>query len=211
MNKKPYTHEELEYLRNNYSNNSSSFIADALNRSLRSVYNQAYNLGLKKTAEFLTSTDSGMFRKGSTIGSEYRFPKGHRPANKGKKMPAEVYAKAAATMFKKGHKPANYKPIGTERITEYGYVEIKIEDPNKWMPKHRLLYEQHYGITIPKGHKCIFLDGNKQNFSIDNLVVESPAMAIQRNTIHRYPEEIKTAIKIHSKLSNTIKKLTHNE
>ncbi len=56
-------------------------------------------------------------------GRRYRFSKGNIPANKGKKMPANVYEKARKTMFRKGNIPANHKPIGYERINADGYIE----------------------------------------------------------------------------------------
>lgn len=208
--KRKYTPQEIEYIKENYSNKRTDAMAKHLNRTVSSVYNQAFNLGLKKSEEFLKGPDSSIFKKGSTTGSQYRYSKGNVPVNKGQKMPAAVYEKCAVTMFKKGNTPANHKPIGTERITDYGYTEVKIQEPNKWTQKHRLIYEKHYGISIPKGHKCIFVDGNKQNFAIENICVKSNAENMLLNTIHRYHEEIKSAIIINSKLSKTIKKLHNN-
>lgn len=37
-----------------------------------------------------------------------------------------------------------------------------------WVQKHRYIYEQQHG-EIPNDHIIIFLDGNKTNFSINNL------------------------------------------
>lgn len=68
--------------------------------------------------------------------------------------------------IKSGIKSFSHK-IGTERIN-HGYILIKIDEPNVWKEKHRVVYESVYG-TIPKGHKLMFLDGNKQNCSIENL------------------------------------------
>ena len=76
--------------------------------------------------------------------------------------------------FKKGTIPPQYRPVGSERIAKDGYIEIKVEDPNKWELKHRFIYKQHYG-EIPKGHNVIFADRNIQNFDINNLVLVSKA------------------------------------
>ena len=35
------------------------------------------------------------------------------------------------TWFKKGHIPANYRPVGSERVNADGYIEVKVADPNK--------------------------------------------------------------------------------
>ena len=59
------------------------------------------------------------------------------------------------------------KPIGTERIRN-GYIEIKVAQPCKYIPKGRYIYEKYYG-AIPKGYKIIYLDGNRLNCSIENL------------------------------------------
>ena len=74
------------------------------------------------------------------------------------------------TSFVKGHVPGNYRPIGSERITRDGYIEIKICDPNKWVLKHNFIYEKEFG-KVPKGHALFFLDQNRQNVSIENLIL----------------------------------------
>lgn len=99
-----------------------------------------------------------------------RFEKGNIPQNKGKKMSKEVYNKVQTTMFKKGNIPHNYRPVGSERITKDGYIEIKVKDPNKWKLKHRVLWEEING-DIPNDCIIIFKDGDKKNISIDNLIM----------------------------------------
>ena len=100
-----------------------------------------------------------------------RFEKGHVPANKGKKMPAAVYEKAKHTMFKKGHTPGNHREVGSERINVEGYIEIKVAEPNHWRLKHRVIYENYHNVKLKTTDVVIFLDGNKQNFDIENLAL----------------------------------------
>lgn len=59
-------------------------------------------------------------------------------------------------------------PLGTERI-HHGYIVIKTEEPNIWTPKHILLWEQKNG-SVPDGYCIIFADGDRTNFSEDNLI-----------------------------------------
>ena len=64
------------------------------------------------------------------------------------------------------------KNIGSERWDD-GYWWVKVNDSRNgkrknWKQKHRYIWEQYYG-AIPKGHRVIFLDGNKNNFDINNL------------------------------------------
>ena len=96
------------------------------------------------------------------------FPKGNVPRNKGQKMPPEVYEKAKATMFQKGHVPKNHRPVGSERISKDGYIEVKVAEHKKWRLKHNVVWEAHNG-PIPKGSIVIFLDGNPTNLDISNL------------------------------------------
>ena len=64
--------------------------------------------------------------------------------------------------------PVNYRPVGSERITKDGYIEIKYADPNKWMLKHKYVWEKCHG-KMPSGYVLIFLDGNSTNTDISNL------------------------------------------
>lgn len=132
---------------------------------------------------------------GISSGLTCHFEKGHIPAIKGKKLPKDVYEKAKATMFKKGHMPANTNPIGTEKTLSDGFVWIKVNNVPKakktvnWKQKHVLLWEQANG-KIPENHIIIFLDGNRENFDLDNLKMISKATNVRLNKNHlRYKEK----------------------
>lgn len=71
------------------------------------------------------------------------------------------------------------KPIGSETFKS-GYWWIKVADNplpknytgdqrrENWQQKHRVIYEKAYG-PIPDGYLVVFLDGNRNNFDLDNL------------------------------------------
>lgn len=123
-----------------------------------------------------------------------RFEKGHVPANKGQKGFAAPGSEKG--WFAKGHTPKNHRPVGSERISKDGYIEIKIAEPNKWKLKHRVIWEKYNG-EIPKGHIVGFRDGNKTNTDINNLVLVSrSAHAVMNHTdLHAFTGELKeTAI-----------------
>ncbi len=103
-----------------------------------------------------------------STGRTGRFQKGQEPPNKGKK--GVCAAGCEKTWFKKGHIPANYRPVGSERVNADGYIEVKIADPNKWKLKHRVVWESVNG-KIPKGYIIIFRDNDKTNTDIDNLLL----------------------------------------
>lgn len=119
-----------------------------------------------------------------------RFKKGQVPMNKGKKMSPEVYEKSKKTMFHKGHIPVNHRPVGSERINIYGYTEIKVAEPNKWKLKQRFIYEEATGEKLTKNDAVIFLDGNRQNFDISNLVKMTRVELLRYNRDHLYGEEV---------------------
>ncbi|GGY87995.1 HNH endonuclease signature motif containing protein [Shewanella fodinae] len=98
-----------------------------------------------------------------------RFESGHETWNKGTNFCAG--GNAAKTRFKKGHIPANHKPIGSERIdTKDGYVMVKVAEPRTWRLKHIVVWEQHNG-KLPDGHVIWFIDNDRTNCSIENLML----------------------------------------
>lgn len=142
-------------------------------------------------------------RKGWMTGRTGTFAPGQVPANKGKKMP--YHPNSAATRFKKGQTPPNAKPVGHERISKDGYVEMSIDEvnphtghPRRFMQKHRYLWEQRKG-KIPEGHFLKCLDGDKQNTDPSNweLLPRAAQPFLNGHRGHNYeaaPAEIKPTI-----------------
>ena len=160
------------------------------NQELADLFNQKFNTNITsrtiksyKANNKLNSGLSGKFRKGQT------------PHNKGKKMPKEVYEKVKHTMFAKGNVPPNHRPVGSERISKDGYIEVKVAEPNKWRLKQRVVYEEAKG-KIPEGCTIIFLDGNKRNFDIDNLrcITRSELLYLNCNGLNNSNEITETGI-----------------
>jgi len=73
----------------------------------------------------------------------------------------------------KGREKYKPYPALTERTDRSGYVKIK-NAAGKWVYKHTFLYEQANG-KVPEGYIVIFLDRNKNNFSLDNLALVTRA------------------------------------
>lgn len=119
-----------------------------------------------------------------TSGLDCRFKKGNVPANKGKKMSPEAYVKSAPTMFKKGSIPANHMEIGEYTHTSDGYLIQKVQETGTQWERfemvHRRIWEEHNG-PIPEGKKVSFLDGNKDNCNIENLVLLDNAENLEMN------------------------------
>jgi hypothetical protein len=68
--------------------------------------------------------------------------------------------------------PVTYRPVGTERLNNDGYFEVKIRDPKTWKHKHVIIWEKAHG-KVPKGNVIMFADGNKLNVSLSNLLMVS--------------------------------------
>lgn len=125
-----------------------------------------------------------------------RFEKGHIPQNKGKK--GQCASGCEKTWFAPGHTPVNHRPIGSERISKDGYVEVKVAEPNKWRLKHRVVWEEAHG-TVPNGKIIVFKDGDKTNTEIDNLMLLSRGQhAVMNHTgLYKYSGDLKdTAVMI---------------
>lgn len=132
-----------------------------------------------------------------------RFRKGNIPANKGTHPP--TVGRMAETQFKKGGLPKNTKPVGYERITKDGYIEVKIKmrpsNPkcnDNFVVKHRIVWEEAHG-PIPKGYVLNFLDGNKQNCALENLALVTRAEHLQMtrcNLRSEVPEFTRTGVLI---------------
>ena len=73
------------------------------------------------------------------------------------------------------------KPKEVNTIVQYsnGHIRIK-EKQGSWKCNHRYIYEKHHG-KIGEGNYIIFLDGDKTNFSIDNLVEVSKKQLLYIN------------------------------
>lgn len=160
----------VDYIRANYTGVGRKQMTERLNAEFGTSY---------------TERQIGAFYKNHKLNSGLtgRFEKGHVPANKGKK--GVCAPGIEKTQFKKGNLPGNTKPIGYERVSRDGYVEVKVKmrpsrtDCNdNFVFKHRLIWERTHG-PIPPGCVVIFKDGNKRNFDPDNLALVTMAERLE--------------------------------
>jgi hypothetical protein len=194
-----YTDEFIAQILADYPHTNTAEMAVKYGINVNKISSIALNRGVRKSAEFMKEMLDRTSKNLHDSGMSHRFKKGHSVWNKGQYMRMHP-----PTEFKKGQKPHNYKPVGSERITKDGYLERKVAEPRKWRGIHLLVWEEVNG-PVPPRHKVIFIDNNKMNVSINNLLLITFEEAMRRNTIHRYPKEIKEAIKTISKLKKTIR------
>lgn len=156
-----FPEEIAKYIQNHYKGIGPSEMAAVLNKKFGSSY----------TKEQLKAYYANHDLNSGITGY---FPKGNIPANKGKKMSREQYEKCAATMFKKGSIPQNHMDVGEYTHTTDGYLIRKISETGTQRERfefvHRATWEKHHG-PIPEGKIVTFLDGDKDNCDIDNLVL----------------------------------------
>lgn len=209
MNRKVLTKKEVKLLCELYPNNYAQDLADKFGCSIRTIYNTATYYGIKKSKEWLNIELAKQAERLRSDGQAHRFKKGSIPKNKGQKMDSKTYSQCAPTMFGKGHLPHNTQPIGSERLCKDGYVQVKYA-LHKWRAKHILIWEEKHG-PLKHGEMVKFKDGNRQNIVYDNLYLSTRSNNMDSNTIHRYPTELKSTIRLVGKLKRTISKKTNNK
>ena len=209
--RKVWTTEEVEQMFAFYPITPTKTIADALNRSVISVYHEAAILGIRKSKEYLSSELSGTIIKGDPrgVGVSGRFKKGMVPATKGKKwaefMSSEGQKNSLKTTFQTGHLPHNTKANGviSVRREKFGrlYKWIRVAQA-KWVMLHVYNWEKQYG-KVPLGMIVVFKSGT-DNCNIENLELITRRENLDRNRLTRYPLELQETIKTLNKLKKQV-------
>ena len=204
-----WTQQEIDTLTRMYPNHYAREIADILGRGISSIHCKASSLGLESSLEKIQRVGYETSKSPASIAA--RFQKGSVPLNKGKKVSPEVYSKIQPTMFKKGRTPVNHRDVGAERVNVYGYIEIKVSEPNSWRLKHRVMWEQVNG-TIPRGYNVQFKNHNPLDCRIENLYLISKAeqMAKENSFYAKYPKKIQEIIHLKGVVNRAIHKAEKN-
>ena len=204
-----WTQQEIDTLTRMYPNHYAREIADILGRGISSIHCKASSLGLESSLEKIQRVGYETSKSPASIAT--RFQKGSVPLNKGKKVSPEVYSKIQPTMFKKGHSPVNHREVGSERINVYGYIEIKVAEPNRWRLKHQVMWEQVNG-TIPRGYNVQFKNHNPLDCRIENLYMISKAeqLRTENSLMARYPKEVRDVIRLKGVVNRAIHKQEKN-
>lgn len=125
-----------------------------------------------------------------------RYGKGHRStgADNWKKMIASPNSQKHR--FKKGQKPANERPMFSERMyyrknrgTQGDLlIKVPIPDPYRpgkdwsWIRKAVWVWKHVEKREIPEGHVIALLDGDPENCAIENLVCVHRSVLVRLNT-----------------------------
>lgn len=206
---------EIEIVKARYPHERTADIAATLGRPLATVHAKANALGLHKTPAFMASPAACRLRRGDHIGAATQFKPGHVPANKGLRRPGFCRGRMAETQFKKGHFPfnrdANFRVIGALRVNTDGYLDMRTSFERGalgWTALHRILWEDAHG-QVPPSMALVFKDGDRLNVCLDNLELISRRELMARNTIQRYPPELRSAIKLARRAERKIREQEH--
>lgn len=212
MKRKCWSDKDLNKLIELYPNMQSIEVAKIFNCGIHRIYNKAFSLGLKKSQAYLNSEESGRMAKGDTRGLGSRFPKGHKPFNKGlgwsEWMDEEARLKSLKTTYKKGQLPHNTKSDGEVSIRKdnngnsYKYIRINVAE---WQSLHSYNWEKENG-PVPESHIVVFKTPDKMNCDISNLELITREENMRRNSYLRYPEDIRRLIQIKGALNRQINK-----
>lgn len=140
--------------------------------------------GIRLTRSRVRNAKARLGVRSGTAGG--RFEKGHAPANKGRTwdemgIPEESRERMRATQFKRGGLPWTTLPVGAERVTKDGYIEVHVAQRRRerandqWVLKHRLVWEEANGRRLRPGEVVLFADGDKSNLDPENLVAVTQA------------------------------------
>lgn len=174
MQKKLTTPEQDEFIHENYKGLYNKELADLVNERFKT------NLTTKQIKAYkarnkLDSGIGGHFKEGAPAWNKGLQQKDY--------MSKEAIARTKRTRFKKGQIPPNRVPIGTERISKDGYIEVKIQDGqtnDNYEFKHRVLWMAHHG-EIPDEHIVIFKNGDKEDIRIENLMMVHRGISLHLN------------------------------
>lgn len=189
---KLFTADQAQWLRDNYVNLAMVDLTAAFNQLFAAV---------KTVSQIKAYIKNNQI----TCGRTGQFEAGLIPWNTGKKG----YMGPNVTSFKKGDRPANLTRLWSERICpKDGFIQIKVPEfnpytgfPTRYKCKHVWLWECHHG-PVPKGKVVAFIDGDKLNVVIENLMTVTRGELLVLN-LHNYkntPAELKPSVLALAKL-----------
>lgn len=168
-NYQPYPQEEIDFLKEYYPNHTmKETYAEFIKR-----FNPDYTLSQMKHR----------LRKHNICRNESsKWEKGHKAWNKGIKL-GELrpdFYKGMTRNRTHLYGSVIKHEIGHISKTREGYL-IKVDNPDKWMPYARYIYEQEHKVKLQPKDKIMHLDGDKYNCSPDNLFLVNDTILARLN------------------------------
>lgn len=210
MTRRHYTDREIETVRRLYPDTPTPRIAEILGRSVGSVFRKAHNLGLHKTAEFMSAYHGGLLNQHSNT---TKFKPGTVPWNKGISYPAGGRSKQA--QFKPGTRPHTWRPVGTITKAADGALRMKVADTGSgqrdWVYLHAVAWERANG-PAPRGHVIAFKAGmgtlDPDEITVERLELVTRAELMRRNSMHRHGPELARLTQLRGCITRQINRRT---
>ena len=195
-----YSQAMIDFLRENAWGKSNAELARMFSEKFEVEKNSVQISSVKK-------------RYGIKSGLTGRYEVGGVPFNKGRKMSDTTYEKLknSGTWFKTGNQSHNTMPIDSvvkDHKDGYWYHKFSMTGKTKrerWIPCHHEVWIKAHG-PIPKDCVVIFLDGNKDNYTLENLALIKKSTNARLNQMHmrfKDSETTRTAI-AHAQLKEAI-------
>lgn len=142
-----WTREMEEYLRKNICGVTYAETAKRMNEVFGTTLNQSAIAHRAHVLGISNGIDS-RFKNGSEAGKAFRYKKGNIPFTK---------VDVGSVTYKNGKKYI--------KVSETG------DQAEDWVMYDRYMYEKATGVKLGKWDTVIFLDGDTENFSTDNMMV----------------------------------------
>jgi hypothetical protein len=206
-------------MRTLYADTPSAELAARLGTTIDRVYEKAHKMGLRKSAAFLAAY-GGRLNAEHSRGMKTRFREGSVPWNRGKKGLMLSVTSVFQPGTRHGQALRNWVPLGSTRINSDGYLVIKIHDTMSapqnlnWRAAHRVVWERERG-AVPDGFAIVFKPGRRSTeldkITLDALEMIPRAELMRRNSVQRYPDELRRLVQLKGVLSRTINRKEKEE
>ncbi len=188
-----FTSEQTGFIAEFYRQHTITALTAALNRQFDTAFSE------QQIKSFIGNHRIRSGRTGC-------FKKGHEPWNAGTKGQGLTGPNKGS--FRSGTMPRNKRRLWSERLNVDGYIEISVPERNswtgaatRWKCKHLWIWEAEHG-PLPDGHAVAFIDGDRTNITLDNLMLVSRAelLRLNQNGYGEVQEPLKPAVLALTKL-----------
>lgn len=205
-----WTPAEDDLMRQLYLTHTAHELVPILDRPPKAIWHRAYDLGIRKSRDWIAERARQANLRGDHGGRAHRFKPGQKPWNYG--IEYQAGGRSAETRYAPGNRSgravAMWQPVGATRIKD-GYLERKINDGmpihRRWRGEHLVIWEAVNG-PLPKGHAIVFRDGERTHITLENLELVSRRELMRRNTVHRWGEEIARLVQLKGAITRQLNK-----
>jgi HNH endonuclease len=230
-NKTKWTASMILFLQQNWQEMTNQQLADNLDLRLTTTRTKLYELGFYRmeleywTKAQITFLKKNYQKKGDVelaeiFNKKWNKKKGWSKKHIEKKRRYLKLKRTAKQMRQikernkqQGRFSINHWKRWIARVAQEGDVrqwDIKgrpvmvIKEGNSFKHLNRVVYQKHFG-KIPDRMAVVFKDGNPLNCSPENLMLDTKARVMTRNSIARFPKDVRLAIHAVHQLKRKIK------